>query len=130
MKVIAMIPARFDSERLPGKLMMDLGGEPIILRTYKNALNSKLFDLKINHKDSFVSSNSKVFNKKTKRKIKEKWKEMYKSVEKLKGQKDNQMSSSLSKIEQNLREIKNLRYQDKISADEYKRRKQKLLDEL
>ena len=44
MKVIAMIPARFDSERLPGKLMMDLGGEPVILRTYKNALKSKLFN--------------------------------------------------------------------------------------
>lgn len=44
MKVIAMIPARFDSERLPGKLMMDLGGEPLILRTYKNVLKSKLFD--------------------------------------------------------------------------------------
>jgi 3-deoxy-manno-octulosonate cytidylyltransferase (CMP-KDO synthetase) len=42
MKVIAMIPARFDSERLPGKLMMDLGGEPLIIRTYKNALKSKL----------------------------------------------------------------------------------------
>ncbi|MDA0758154.1 MAG: 3-deoxy-manno-octulosonate cytidylyltransferase [Bacteroidetes bacterium] len=44
MKVVAMIPARFDSERLPGKLMMDLGGEPVILRTYKNALKSKLFN--------------------------------------------------------------------------------------
>jgi len=39
-----MIPARFNSERLPGKLMMDLGGEPVILRTYKNALKSKLFN--------------------------------------------------------------------------------------
>ena len=33
MKTIAMIPARLDSERLPGKLMMDLGGLPIILKT-------------------------------------------------------------------------------------------------
>ena len=54
MKVIAMIPARFDSERLPGKLMMDLGGEPIILRTYKNALNSKLFD------EVYVVTDSKI----------------------------------------------------------------------
>ena len=44
MKTIAMIPARIDSVRLPGKLMMDLGGMPIILRTYKNALNTKLFE--------------------------------------------------------------------------------------
>jgi CMP-2-keto-3-deoxyoctulosonic acid synthetase len=32
MKIVAMIPARYDSERLPGKLMMDLGGIPIILK--------------------------------------------------------------------------------------------------
>jgi len=44
MKTIAMIPARLDSERLPGKLMMDLGGLPIILRTYQNIVNSCLFD--------------------------------------------------------------------------------------
>ena len=44
MKTIAMIPARIDSVRLPGKLMMDLGGMPIILRTYKNTLNTKLFE--------------------------------------------------------------------------------------
>ena len=40
MKTIAMIPARLDSVRLPGKLMMDLGGMPLILRTYKNILNT------------------------------------------------------------------------------------------
>ena len=44
MKTIAMIPARLDSERLTGKLMMDLGGLPIILRTYQNVVNSCLFD--------------------------------------------------------------------------------------
>jgi peptidyl-prolyl cis-trans isomerase SurA len=104
--------------------------EKSLFKDSKKELNSKLFDLKTNHKDSSSSSYSKVFNKKTKRKIQEKWKEMYKSVEKSKGQKDDQMDSRLSKMEQNLREIKKLRYQDKISADEYKRRKQKLLDEL
>ena len=40
------------------------------------------------------------------------------------------MNSYPDKLEQKLREIKSLRYQDKISADEYKRRKQNLLDEL
>ena len=44
MKTVAMIPARYDSERLPGKLMMDLGGIPVILRTHNNVLNSGLFD--------------------------------------------------------------------------------------
>ena len=96
----------------------------------KKELNSKLFDLKTNHKNSSGSSYSKVFNKKTKLKMQNKWKEMYKSVEKLKDQKNDKINSRPSKIEQNLREIKKLRYQDKISADEYKRRKQKLLDEL
>jgi len=96
----------------------------------KEELNSKLFDLKTNHKNSSGSSYSKAFNKKTNLKIQDKWKEMYKSVEKKKDQNDDKMNSLPSKIEQNLREIKKLRYQDKISADEYKRRKQKLLDEL
>jgi len=96
----------------------------------KEELNSKLFDLKTNHKNSSSSSYSKAFNKKTNLKIQDKWKEMYKSVEKTKDQSDDKMNSLPSKIEQNLREIKKLRYKNKISADEYKRRKQKLLDEL
>ncbi|MFL2639121.1 MAG: 3-deoxy-manno-octulosonate cytidylyltransferase [Flavobacteriaceae bacterium] len=44
MRVVAMIPARFNASRLPGKLMMDLGGFPVIQRTYQAVLNSKLFD--------------------------------------------------------------------------------------
>ena len=75
-------------------------------------------------------SRSNDVNKKTKRQIQDKRKEMYMSVGKLKGQKDDKDNSRSSKIEQNLREIKKLRYQDKISADEYKRRKQNLLDQL
>ncbi|WP_298778080.1 3-deoxy-manno-octulosonate cytidylyltransferase [uncultured Polaribacter sp.] len=44
MRVIAMIPARYSASRFPGKLMKDLGGEPVILRTYKAALQTNLFD--------------------------------------------------------------------------------------
>ncbi len=44
MKVIAMIPARYSASRFPGKLMKDLGGKPVILRTYEAALNANLFD--------------------------------------------------------------------------------------
>ncbi len=44
MKIIAMIPARYSATRFPGKLMKDLGGKPVILRTYEAALNSNLFD--------------------------------------------------------------------------------------
>lgn len=44
MRIIAMIPARYNASRFPGKLMKDLGGKPVIVRTYKSALASKLFD--------------------------------------------------------------------------------------
>jgi len=96
----------------------------------KKKLSSKIFDSKTNHKDGSGSVDSKVFNKKKKREMQDKWKEMYKSVEKTKGQKTDKMNSHLGKIEQNLKEIKILRYQDKISEAEYQKRKQKLLDEL
>ena len=57
MKIVAMIPARYDSERLPGKLMMDLGGIPIILRTYQNVISSGLFD------EVFVITDSEIIYK-------------------------------------------------------------------
>ena len=44
MKVIAMIPARYSASRFPGKLMKDLGGKSVIVRTYESALNTQLFD--------------------------------------------------------------------------------------
>ena len=39
-----MIPARLDSTRLPGKLMMDLNGSPVILSTLLNTIKTNLFD--------------------------------------------------------------------------------------
>lgn len=44
MNIIAMIPARYNASRFPGKLMKDLGGKPVIVRTYEAALQAKLFD--------------------------------------------------------------------------------------
>ena len=44
MKIIAVIPARYASTRFPAKLMQDLGGKTVILRTYEAALNTHLFD--------------------------------------------------------------------------------------
>ncbi len=44
MKVIAMIPARYQASRFPGKLMKDLAGKSVILRTYEAALQTDLFD--------------------------------------------------------------------------------------
>ena len=39
-----MIPARYQASRFPGKLMQDLGGKPVILRTYEAAVSTGLFD--------------------------------------------------------------------------------------
>lgn len=44
LKIIAMIPARYAATRFPGKLMQDLHGKSIILRTYEAARNTGLFD--------------------------------------------------------------------------------------
>ena len=44
MKVIAMIPARYGATRFPGKLMADLGGKPVIVRTYMATRATELFD--------------------------------------------------------------------------------------
>ena len=44
LKVVALIPARYDSQRFPGKLLKDLAGQTVILRTYRAAANSGLFD--------------------------------------------------------------------------------------
>lgn len=39
-----MIPARYAASRFPGKLMQDLRGKPVIVRTYEAALGTGLFD--------------------------------------------------------------------------------------
>lgn len=52
MKIIAVIPARYASTRFPAKLMQDLGGKTVILRTYEAAIHTKLFD------DVFVVTDS------------------------------------------------------------------------
>jgi len=44
MKIIAVIPARYASTRFPAKLMQDLGGKTVILRTYEAAIQTQLFD--------------------------------------------------------------------------------------
>lgn len=44
MKTIAVIPARYASTRFHAKLMQDLGGKTVILRTYEAAKKSPLFE--------------------------------------------------------------------------------------
>ncbi|WP_203532412.1 3-deoxy-manno-octulosonate cytidylyltransferase [Muricauda sp. TY007] len=39
-----MIPARYQASRFPAKLMQDLGGKPVIVRTYEAAVNTGLFN--------------------------------------------------------------------------------------
>jgi len=49
-----MIPARYSASRFPGKLMQDLGGKSVILRTYNATVATELFD------DVFVVTDSEI----------------------------------------------------------------------
>ena len=49
-----MIPARYSASRFPGKLMQDLGGKTVILRTYEATVATKLFD------DVYVVTDSEI----------------------------------------------------------------------
>jgi 3-deoxy-manno-octulosonate cytidylyltransferase (CMP-KDO synthetase) len=44
MKVIAVVPARFASTRFPGKMMAELGGLPLIVRTARQAQKAQTVD--------------------------------------------------------------------------------------
>jgi len=60
MKVIAVIPARYDSVRFPGKPLAKLFGTPIIQHVYKKVKETKLFD------DVIVATDDKrIFDKVT-----------------------------------------------------------------
>ncbi|MHA7607641.1 3-deoxy-manno-octulosonate cytidylyltransferase [Elizabethkingia meningoseptica] len=54
MKVIAVIPARYNSTRFPGKLMEILENHTVISTTYKNVEETGLFD------DVFVATDSEI----------------------------------------------------------------------
>lgn len=53
-KVIAVIPARYNSTRFPGKLMEILGDKTVITTTYQNVVETGLFD------DVFVATDSEL----------------------------------------------------------------------
>jgi len=57
MKIIAMIPARYSASRFPGKLMKDLGGKSVILRTYEAAVSTQLFE------EVYVVTDSEIISK-------------------------------------------------------------------
>lgn len=49
-----MIPARYGASRFPGKLMQDLGGKTVIMRTYEATVATNLFE------DVFVVTDSEI----------------------------------------------------------------------
>ena len=54
MKIIAVIPARYEASRFPGKLMQILGEKTVIATTYQNVVDTGLFD------EVFVATDSEV----------------------------------------------------------------------
>ncbi len=62
MKIIAVIPARYASTRFPAKLMQDLGGKTVILKTYEAATASGLFDDVFVVTDSYIIYDNIVSN--------------------------------------------------------------------
>lgn len=44
MKIVALIPARFGATRFPAKLLADLCGKPLIVRTYLSTIATGVFD--------------------------------------------------------------------------------------
>ena len=60
MKIIAVIPARYQASRFPGKLMQMLGDQTVIATTYKNVVETGLFD------DVFVATDSEIIFKEIK----------------------------------------------------------------
>ena len=56
MKIIAVIPARYEASRFPAKLMQMLGEKTVIATTYQNVVDTKLFD------DVFVATDSQLKN--------------------------------------------------------------------
>ena len=62
MKIIAMIPARYEASRFPGKLMKDLAGKTVILRTYEATKKANLFDEVYVVTDSAIIYNEIIAN--------------------------------------------------------------------
>ena len=54
MRVIAVIPGRYEASRFPGKLMQILGEKTVIATTYQNVLETELFD------EVFVATDSEI----------------------------------------------------------------------
>ena len=75
-----------------------------------------------------LKNTEKRSGRKHKQNMQKKWEEMYKSIEKSKSREKE--DSKLKSLEEKLKHIKRLRYQDRISEQEYQERKEKLLNRL
>lgn len=53
-RIIAVIPARYQASRFPAKLIQILGDKSVILTTYRNVVETKLFD------EVFVATDSEI----------------------------------------------------------------------
>jgi 3-deoxy-manno-octulosonate cytidylyltransferase (CMP-KDO synthetase) len=42
--IVAVIPARYASTRFPGKMLANMGGEPLVVRTWRNTLRCETID--------------------------------------------------------------------------------------
>jgi 3-deoxy-manno-octulosonate cytidylyltransferase (CMP-KDO synthetase) len=42
--IVGIIPARYGSKRLPGKMLVELAGKPLVMHTYGRACEAKLLD--------------------------------------------------------------------------------------
>lgn len=63
MKVVGLIPARLNSSRLFGKALIEIGGIPMVVHTYRRAIKSKkLDDLYICTDSTEIASTSQKFN--------------------------------------------------------------------
>lgn len=56
MKIIGIIPARYDSKRFPGKVLADVAGKPLIQRVYEQAKKAKVL-----HDILVATDNEKIF---------------------------------------------------------------------
>jgi 3-deoxy-manno-octulosonate cytidylyltransferase (CMP-KDO synthetase) len=66
MKIIGVIPARYESSRLPGKVLADIGGKPMIQHVYERAKQSRLLeDLIVAVDDERVADAVKKFGGKS-----------------------------------------------------------------
>ena len=54
MKILAVIPARYDSQRLAGKVLALIGHQPMVQWVYQAAVNSQVFDKVVVATDSML----------------------------------------------------------------------------